>query len=151
MKTPKELTKTFKGILNLKYVKVQNVPVHKSERFGATMDAAVHKRVEKIAAIALLEQRVPLRGSEVQFLREVAGISQRKLGHLLGYSGVAILKWERSPNKRLAPVNEVAVRALMAGLLNIKLLGTFEALLGTEKSPKTLVLDFAQMQKKRVA
>jgi len=148
---PKELTKTFKGILNLKYVEVQNVPVHKSERFGTTMDAAVLKRVEKIAAIALLEQRVPLRGGEVQFLREVAGISQRKLGQLLGYSGVAILKWERSPNKRLAPVNEVAVRALMAGQLNIKLLGTFEALLGIEKSPKALVLDYSGMQTRLIA
>jgi hypothetical protein len=29
----------------------------------------------------------------------------------LGYTDVAILKWERSKLKRLEPVNEVAVRA----------------------------------------
>ncbi|MEO5969790.1 MAG: hypothetical protein ABIQ95_07655 [Bdellovibrionia bacterium] len=57
---------------------------------------------------------------------------------------MAILKWERNKLKRLEPVNEVAVRALMAGFFGVKLLGTFDALLGVDKGPKKLVIDYVR-------
>ena len=57
---------------------------------------------------------------------------------------MAILKWERKKSKRLDPVNEVAVRALMAGLFEVKLAGTFDALLGDDKAPARLVLDYEE-------
>jgi hypothetical protein len=64
---------------------------------------------------------------------------------------VAILKWERQKLKRLDPVNEVAFRALMAGFFNLKLLGTFAALLGDERSPKKLAVDYDEHAKEAAA
>ena len=90
----------------------------------------------------LLLRRRPLTGAEVLFFRSILGISQKQLGMKLGYSDVAILKWERNKTKRLDPVNEVALRALMAGLFGVKLAGTFDALLGDAKAPKKFVLDY---------
>lgn len=138
------MTRTLKGLMNLDYVEIHHVPFVESKRFGRGTDAEVLKKVEIQVARAILLLRRPIRGAEVLFLRSVLGMSQRQLGTKLGYSDVAILKWERNKKKRLDPVNEVAMRALMAGLFEIKLLGTFEALLGNDKSPKRLVLEYDQ-------
>ncbi len=72
-------------------------------------------------------------------------MSQKQLGSHLGYSDVAILKWERNKTKRLDPVNEVAVRSLMAQLFEIPLSGRFDALLGDDRAPKKLILDYKQI------
>ena len=138
------MTRTLKGFMNLDYVEIHHVPFVESKRFGRGTDAEVLKKLERQVARAILLQRRPIHGGEVLFFRSVLGISQKQLGAKLGYSDVAILKWERNKLKRLDPVNEVAMRALMAGLFEIKLLGTFEALLGDNKSPKRLVLDYDQ-------
>ncbi len=136
------MPRTLKGLMNLDYVEIHHVPFVESKRFGRGTDAEVLKKIELQVARALLSLRRPIRGAEVLFFRSVLGMSQKQLGSRLGYSDVAILKWERNKLKRLDPVNEVAVRALMAGLFEIKLLGTFEALLGDPKCPKRLVLDY---------
>ena len=136
------MTRTLKGFMNLDYVDIRHVPYVESARFGRGTDAEVLKALERFVARAILGQRRPLRGAEVHFLRSVLGMSQKQLGSRLSYSDVAILKWERNKSKRLDPVNEVAVRALMAGLFGIELPGTFDALLGDDKGPKRLVLDY---------
>jgi len=128
--------------MNLANVEVRNVPYVESKRFGRGTAAEVLKKIERLVVEALLTQRRPLHGAEVLFLRSVLGISQKQLGAYLGYSDVAILKWERNKTRRLDPVNEVAVRALMAGLFKVKLLASFESLLGDLKAPKKLVLDY---------
>lgn len=138
------MNRTLKGFMNLDYIEIRNVPFTESKRFGRGTDAETLKRVERHVAHALIAGRRPLRGAEVLFFRRVLGISQKQLGEKLGYSDVAILKWERAKVKRLDPVNEVAVRALMAGLFGVKLLGTFDALLGDGKASKKLVLDFEE-------
>ncbi len=136
------MTRTLKGFLNLDYVEIRHVPYVESKRFGRGTSADVLKKIERQTARALLVQRRPLRGTEVLFFRKVLGMSQKQLGLKLGYSDVAILKWERNKSKRLEPVNEVAIRALMGGLFSLKLLGTFDALLGDDKSPKRLILNY---------
>ena len=141
------MRKNFKGILNLDYIEVKNVPVEKNERLGEIMSAEVSGWVERMAARALLERGVPIRGAEVQFLRGVLGMSQRQLGDLLGYSGVAILKWERGRNRRLDRVNEIAVRALMADRYGIKASQSWETLIGTAEAPKRLVVDYKDYER----
>lgn len=138
------MNRTIKGFMNLDYVEVRHVPYVESKRFGRGTDAETLKNVERHVAHALLAGRRPLRGAEVLFFRSVLGMSQKQLGEKLGYSDVAILKWERKKSKRLDPVNEVAVRALMAGLFEVKLAGTFDALLGDDKAPARLVLDYEE-------
>ena len=136
------MTRTLKGFMNLGYIEVRHVPYVESKRFGRGTDSAVLKSLEQLIARKLLVDRIPLRGTEVLFFRSVLGMSQKQLGLRLGYSDVAILKWERNKLKRLEPVNEVAVRALMAGFFGVKLLGTFDTLLGVDKGPKKLVIDY---------
>src|SRR3989338_4808341 len=122
------MTRVLKGFMNLSYVEIRHVPFVESKRFGRGTDAETLKKVERLVVRALLIQRRPLRGIEVLFFRSVLGMSQKQLGSRLSYSDVAILKWERNKAKRLDPVNEVAMRALMAGIFGIKLEGTFDAL-----------------------
>lgn len=136
------MNRTLKGFMNLNYVEIKHVPYVESKRFGRGTDAEVLKKVERMVGRALLTHRWPLRGMEVEFFRAITGLSQKQLGSKFGYSDVAILKWERNKTKRLDPVNEVALRALMAGLLGVKLLGTFDALIGDSDHPKRLALDY---------
>jgi len=130
------------GFMNLDYIEVRRVPYGQSRycRFGA--GAAVLRKIEYQVACALLTRRWPLCGNEVLFFRSITGMTQKQLGARLGYSDVAILKWERNRFRQLAPANEVALRALMAQILGVKLHGTFDALIGDGALPKTLVLDF---------
>lgn len=137
------MTRTIKGFMNLDYVEVRHVPYVVSKRLGKGTDAEVLRMIERMVARAIITQRKPFRGAEVAFFRSVLGMSQKELGSRLGYSDVAILKWERHKTRRLDPVNEVAMRALMAELFGIKVPGTFVALLGDEKAPKSLILDYA--------
>ena len=132
--------------MNLDYVEIKHVPYVESKRFGKGTTAEVQKQLERLVVHAILTRRRPIHGNDVLFLRSVLGISQKQLGHYLGYSDVAVLKWERSKSKRLDPVNEVAVRVLMAQLFDITVSGKFSALLGDDKAPKKLVLDYKQTE-----
>jgi len=145
------MNRTLKGFMNLDYVEIHSVPYVESSKYGRGTDAEVLKKIERMIATALITQRRPLRGAEVLFLRSVLGLSQKQVGAHLGYSDVAILKWERNKTRRLDPVNEVAFRALMAGLFEIKLIASFESLLGDKKAPKKLVLDYNKMEQKIAA
>ena len=93
-------------------------------------------------ARALIEKGIPLRGAEVAFLRKV-GLSLAVLGAELGVSAPAVLKWERATDTRLHPMNEVALRALIAEHLGLPLAGHFSVLLGRDKAPATLRLRIA--------
>lgn len=112
------MKKNFKGFMGLKYIEIKNVPVFKSGQEEAVSAAAL-KQVERQVAEALLEHQVPIRGAEVQFLRQSFGLSLKEFGKYLGLSDVAILKWERISLKRLGLVNEMAVRALIAQKLDL--------------------------------
>jgi len=128
-------------------VEVKNVPVQKSERFGEVMSAEVSGRIERIVARVILERGVPLRGAEVQYLRAVLAMSQRQLGDLLGYSGVAILKWERAKSRRLDRVNEIAVRALMADRYGVKIDSAWDSLVGASEVPKKVLIDYRNFER----
>jgi DNA-binding transcriptional regulator YiaG len=125
-------------ICGLDYVYLKYVPVKKT-RHGEVLDAdpAV---IEREIATEIVRQGIPIRGAEVKFLRKSLGLSMERFGMLLGLSPPAILKWEREPQKRLHPTNEVAVRALMAEKLNIVLEGKFTVLKGRAVSPERLEL-----------
>ena len=76
-------------------------------------------QIERQVAEALLEYQVPIRGVEIQFLRQSFGLSLKEFGAHLDLSDVAILKWERKLLSRVAFVNEIAVRALIAQRLQL--------------------------------
>jgi DNA-binding transcriptional regulator YiaG len=128
-------------ICGLDYVYLKNVPIQ-ATRHGDVLDVDV-SIIEREIAREIVRQGVPIRGAEVVFLRKSLGLSMEKFGRCLGLSGPAILKWERAQTKRLEPINEVAVRALMAEELDIELQGKFTVLKGKPGTPARLLLSVA--------
>lgn len=134
-------TKTLDyGASGLPYVRV-TVPVRNTPH--GEVVAIPLARIEAAVARALIEKGIPLRGAEVTFLRKALGLSLATLGAELGVSAPAVLKWERATDTRLHPMNEVALRALVAEHLRLPLEGHFSTLLGREKVPATLRLRVA--------
>jgi DNA-binding transcriptional regulator YiaG len=128
-------------ICGLDYIYLENAPVRRT-RHGDVLDIDI-AALEREIAWEIVSQGIPIRGSEVSFLRKVLGISMERFGRLLSLSGPAILKWERARTKRLAPVNEVAVRALMAERLGVEIKGKFTVLKGNSATPERLLLKVA--------
>jgi DNA-binding transcriptional regulator YiaG len=136
------MKRNFKGFLGLGYIDLHGVPVVKLASGGEGMHAQVRKSVEIQVARAIISSAIPLRGREVAFLRSVLGLSQRALGELLGYSDVAILKWERAASKRLDLPNEIAVKVLLARRLGISVTSGEIVIDGAAKAPKHLVVQY---------
>ena len=128
-------------ICGLDYVYLRDVPVCHTAH-GEALDVNL-SLLEREIAREIVRMGVPIRGAEVQFLRKSLSLSMEKFGRLLGISAPAVLKWERARTKRLVPINEVAVRALMAEQLNIELKGLFTVLKGNAETPTRLLLKVA--------
>jgi DNA-binding transcriptional regulator YiaG len=129
------------AICGLDYVYLKNVPIRNTTHGQVlAVDMSV---VEVEIAREIVKQGIPIRGAEVQFLRKSLALSMDRFGKLLGLSAPAILKWERARTRRLAPINEVAVRALMAEQLDVELKGRFTILKGNAQTPTRLCLKVA--------
>jgi DNA-binding transcriptional regulator YiaG len=126
-------------LCGLDYVYLENVPVRQTKH-GEVLDADLAVIEAEIAKEIVL-QGIPIKGAEVRFLRKSLGLSMERFATPLGLSAPAILKWEREPQKRLHPTNEVAVRALMAERLNISVEGKFTVLKGKIVSPQRLTIN----------
>ena len=142
-KNSREIRKTLKGVGNLDYVEVKHVPMKSYAGYGDSVDAHVLAEIEKQVARFLINERVHARGLEVEYFRNIFGLSQRDFAQKLGLSHVAILKWEKAKHKPLDLVNEVAVKALVAGMLGLKLPASIEALSGEGEFPKKIVLEYS--------
>ena len=129
------------SICGLDYVYLKNVPTRQTTH-GEILDIDI-AAIELEIAGEIVRQGIPIKGAEVQFLRKSLGLSLEKFGKLLELSAPAVLKWERARTKRLAPINEVAVRALMAEKLDIELQGRFTTLKGNSETPSRLYLKVA--------
>ncbi len=128
-------------ICGLDYIYLEDVPIRRSKHGDVIeVDIAV---VEQAIAREIIRHGIPLRGAEIQFLRKCLGMSLGKFGRILGLSAPAILKWERMQKKRLQPINEVAVKAMIAEQLDIDLEGKFTLLKGLDKAPERLSLRVA--------
>ncbi len=132
-------TMTIKKYYGLEYVTVVGIPLRKTQH-GDVVDMDV-RLIEKIVAKAIIQDKIPIRGIEFNFIRKMLGLSLGRIGADLGISAPAVLKWERAKKKRLDPINEVAVRALMAEKLGVKIPGKFSLLLGESKTPEKLTLN----------
>jgi DNA-binding transcriptional regulator YiaG len=132
-------TMTLKKYYGLEYVTVTGIPVRKTAHGNVVdMDTGL---IEKAVAKLIIQEKVPLRGIEFNFIRKVLGMSLGRIGAELGISAPAVLKWERAKKKRLDPINEVAVRALMAEKLGVRIPGKFSLLLGDAKTPEKLTVN----------
>ena len=124
----KKWNEDLDGLVPLEYIHFKNVPMKASiEGPVIDLDPAT---LERLAAIAVLLERIPLRGKEVQFLRKVLGLSMERFAGKLRLSSGTIFHWEKAELDRLATVNELAVRSLVAEELEIEISGKFSDLLG---------------------
>lgn len=126
------MKKTIKGFANLEYLTLTDVPVKKTSH-GEVFDVSLSE-LERISAIAILENRLPIRGAEVKLFRSVLGLSLSAFGEKLGYKDTTILNWEKNSAKRLSLVNEIAVKLLVAEFLGIHLPSSLDHLKGMEKA-----------------
>lgn len=127
-----------RGVAGLNYIIFKNVPMRES-KWGDVVDMQP-SLMEKLAAEAIIARRVPLHGREVKFLRKALFFSYEKLGSILGISPSTLCKWEQKPDERLHAFNEAALRAFFAEQLGVEIPGKFSELIGTEKTPRELVL-----------
>ena len=134
----KRWTEDLEGIGDLDYIIFKSVPMRES-KWGPVVELS-EKIMEELATRAIIEHGLPLRGKEVHFLRKALGLSLKAFSGKLNLTSGAILKWEKAANKRLHPINEVAVRALIAEEINLIISGKYSDLRGTEKTPKVLEL-----------
>jgi len=149
-KTRKMISKTIKGVGNLSYVEVRNVPMVVDPEMGHLLDSKTIEQVEKLAAKALITRNIPVRGREVQFFRSVFALSQREFASKLGLSHVAIFKWEKTKNRRLDLVNEIAVKTFIAGLMGLEIVASLDTLVGHGEIPKRLVIEYSQRSPKAI-
>ena len=100
--------------------------------------------IERAIACKLIEARVPVKGCEARFLRSALGMTLKAWGRQFGMSAAGVLKWEKQKSKRLAPVNEAAVRSFCAEQLHVALDGKWSKLIAKDKAPKKLSLRIEQ-------
>ena len=135
---PKRWKESLHGIGGLSYILFKNIPMRES-KFGPVIE--INEAIlEDLAARALIEYRVPLRGLEVKFLRKVLQLSMDAFSEKLGLTAGAVFKWEQKSEEKLHPINEIAVRAFVADSLGIEISGKFSEMVSHEKTPKEIVL-----------
>lgn len=145
-------TKSLHGIGGLEYVEIRQVPVRVSadKTIGDIITADMGD-LERLVASEIIRQRVPLRGKEVLFLRKSLGMSMEKFAGSLGLTAASILKWERTSGKRLALVNEFAVRGFVAERLKLSTPVMFSDLNETTETPTKLVVTRGAAAKRKAA
>lgn len=127
-----------KGIGGLDYIIFKNVPMRES-KWGDVIDFNPGV-MEKLAAQAIIEQRVPIRGREVKFLRKCLGLSLEKFATEIDLNPSTVFKWEHKADERLHSLNEVSVRSFFAEKLSIDMPGKYSELIGTEELPDKIIL-----------
>jgi len=143
--------KTVRGVGNLDYVEMRNVPMTVDSELGNLIDSKTIQQIESSVAKALIQRNLPIRGQEVMYLRSILGLSQRDFAKELGLSHVAIFKWERAKKKPLDRVNEIAVKVFISGQLSLKITASLEAFVCRGMHPKRLVLDYAETSGRKAA
>ena len=120
--------KSLTNLTPLEYIIFKNVPM-KDSSHGPIIDLPPDA-LDKLAASAIILERIPLRGKEVKFLRKVIGLSLERFAGKLGLSSGTVFHWEKAENDRLALVNEIAVRTFVAEELDIEISSKFSDLVG---------------------
>ncbi|KYG64827.1 hypothetical protein AZI86_11535 [Bdellovibrio bacteriovorus] len=119
MAQAKKHTIRIENFCGFEYLIAENVPAYEDKKYGTVinMDPA---DMEIIAATAIIENNYPIRGKEVHLFRSVLDLSLERFAGIFGLSGAGVLKWEKSPLKRLDLANEWMIRSFMSEKLNLK-------------------------------
>lgn len=66
----------------------------------------------------MLAQNFPLGAAEIRFLRKSAGLTQQRLGDLLGVDRVTVARWETQEAESVGVPVSIAVRAVVRAITN---------------------------------
>ena len=123
-------------LCGLEYVYLVNAPVGKDgkEEF---IDLPPEE-IDRMIAVEIIRQKVPLRGKEVLFLRKALKMNRNQWAEKLGVTASGILRWEEVREKRMSKINEAAIRMLCAEELGIELEPKWSKLATTEELPERL-------------
>lgn len=127
-------TTSMKNFAGLTYVTVLNIPVKKSA-FGDVINVEP-RELEKLVAIALIENKIPITGAEFRLFKSALGMSNEEIGEKLGVHRNTVLKWGKEIEKRLPPPYEMLVRLLVVDALGISMAATIEDLKAGDKTKK---------------
>lgn len=130
-------TTTMKNFAGLTYVTVINIPIKGSD-LGDVIDAEP-RELERLVAIALIENKIPITGAEFRVFKSAIDMSNEEIGEKLGVSRNTVLKWGKEIEKRLPPPYEMLVRLLVADVLGISIPATIENLRAGDKTKKISV------------
>jgi DNA-binding transcriptional regulator YiaG len=145
-------TKILHGIGGLDYIEIRQVPFRTSHDKSIGDVVAIDLgSLERLVASELIRQRVPIRGKEVHFLRKALGMSMEKFAGSLGLTAASILKWEKASTKRLALVNEFAVRGFVAERLKTVAPVNFSDLNESTESPRKTIINWKPTAKSKAA
>jgi DNA-binding transcriptional regulator YiaG len=123
-------------LCGLEYVYLVDAPIGKDgkEEF---IDLSPEE-IDRMIAVEIIRQKVPLRGKEVLFLRKALKMNRNRWAEKLGVTASGILRWEETGEKRMSKINEAAIRMLCAEELGIKLDPRWSSLATAPESPERL-------------
>lgn len=124
----------LKHFAGLTYLTITNVPIKDTE-FGEIIDLKP-MLLEKLVAVALIENKVPIRGAEFRVMKSALGLSNEAIADKLGISRNTVLKWGKEVDNRLPAPYEMLLRVLTAELLKIRLNATIEDLRAENRAKK---------------
>jgi len=125
---------TMNSFGGLTYISISNIPVRETE-FGEAIDLDPGT-LERLVSIALIENKVPIRGAEFRVMKSAIALSNEAIANQLGINRNTVLKWGKEVEKRLPPPYEMLLRLLVANLLGIKIATTIEDLKAGDKAKK---------------
>lgn len=74
--------------------------------------------LHQVIARSIINDKSPLRGQEVRFLRVALNLSQDALAKALGVDRLTVLRWERARDRALSTMQDIAVRTTYAARVN---------------------------------
>lgn len=120
--TPFKKTLTLHQYGGLDYVTIIHIPVFKFGNPYPSPEFRPQSKINKAVAKAILKKNICIQGRELRFLRkDVLQFSLEQFSMELNLSSVAVFHWEKTKTAALHPINELAVRALVAEKLNLNI------------------------------
>ena len=124
------MEKIMNNLVPLEYIYFINVPIKKT-KYGSIIDLEPGV-LENLAAKAVIQNNIPLRGKEIKFLRKTLGLSLEKFANKIDLVSSTIFRWENDENNRIGSANEVLVRCFMSEILGIEIQIKMSELIGKE-------------------
>ncbi len=130
------------------YLRLKGVPMKKSKDGGLIgVDEA---KLERLVAISILQNPVPIYGKELALFRKVTGLSLDKFGRRLGVTAGAVFYWEKAATQKLGLMSTVAVKSMCAEELGIDLRQGYSSLVGRDHhDPVEVIVSSKKPNKKR--